>query len=61
MDEETYEPQEFYFATHLGVEKDERFFNQLLAVAKAALYDVPERWTVGVYEDPEIMVAGTKF
>lgn len=46
-------PHEIHFATQLGVEVNERFFSQLITVARTALYDLPEGWVVEIYDDPD--------
>jgi hypothetical protein len=48
-----FKAHEIYFAQHLGVELDEDCSLQLVAVAKAALYDLPNGWTTGVYENED--------
>jgi hypothetical protein len=51
-----YEPHEVYFAEQLGVHKTEHIFSQLMAISKAALYDLPDGWSVGIFEDAENQV-----
>jgi hypothetical protein len=52
-----YESYEEYFAQQLGVHKTEQIFPQLMAVAKVALYDLPDGWSMGIYEDADNQVS----
>ena len=51
-----YESYEVYFAQQLGVHRAEHIFFQLMAVAKVALHDLPDGWSVGIYEDADNQV-----